>query len=66
MDLRTLATALLLSILLTLTVAFLGAFWLPLLGLLLVVGVSLWVIRRYHLDYLDDPAEDRTNDQGRG
>ena len=37
-----------------------GVFWFPLLLLAVVVGLSLWLVRRYYLDYLDDPAEHRT------
>ena len=43
------------------TVGLFGAFWLPLLLLVVVVALSLWLVRRYYLDYLDEPDERRTS-----
>jgi membrane protein implicated in regulation of membrane protease activity len=40
-------------------VALFGVFWFPLLLLAVVVGLSLWLVRRYYLDYLDEPEPPR-------
>lgn len=58
--LHRLALALLVLVLLALTVAFLGVFWLPLLLLVLVVAVSLWAVRKYYLDDLEEPERGGT------
>lgn len=59
MKLGSLVVALLLLIFVLLTIALLGVFWLPLLLLVLIVGISLWLIRKYHLEYLDEPEARR-------
>jgi fatty acid desaturase len=55
-----LVIALLLLLLLPLALIFLSAFWFPLLLLVVVVGLALWVVRHYYLDYLDEPEASRT------
>ena len=53
--------ALFLLLLLPIVLLFLGAFWLPLLlFVVVVVGLSLWAVRHYYLDYLDEPDERRS------
>ena len=51
---------LLLIVLLVVAVGLFGVFWFPLLLLVVVVVLSLWLVRRYYLDYLDEPGADRT------
>jgi membrane protein implicated in regulation of membrane protease activity len=45
---------LLLLVVLLVVVALLATLWLPLALLAVVVGLSLWLVRRYYLGYLDD------------
>jgi membrane protein implicated in regulation of membrane protease activity len=51
---------LLLIVFLVVAVGLFGVFWFPLLLLVVVVVLSLWLVRRYYLDYLDDPEAGRT------
>ncbi len=53
---------LLLIVALLVAVFLFGVFWFPLLLLVVVVGLSLWLIREYRLDYLDEPDARRARD----
>ena len=54
-----LALDLLLIVVLFVVLAFLAAFWLPLALLTVTVALSLWLVRRYYLDDLDEPEPPR-------
>jgi len=56
---RYLVLDLLLIVAVLVAVALFGVFWFPLLLLAVVVGLSLWLVRRYYLDYLDEPEPPR-------
>jgi len=51
---------LLLIVFFVVSVGLFGVFWFPLLLLVVVVVLSLWLVRRYYLDYLDEPEAGRT------
>ena len=46
---------LLLIVALLVAVVSFGVIWFPLLLLAVVVGLSLWLVRRYYLDDLEEP-----------
>jgi membrane protein implicated in regulation of membrane protease activity len=49
----------LLLVVLLVAVFLFGVFWFPLLLLAVAVGLSLWLVRRYYLDDLDELEERR-------